>query len=78
MARNCSWDKLKNYKVYSIVLEKYKEETLNIISLGGQQCRNFFDSDNLNTPFYGIVYFYFVNQYIDVLNYENPNIKLST
>jgi len=65
----------KNYKVYSIVVEKCKEESLNVISGEGQQCRNFFDSDNLNTPFYGIVYFYFVNQYIDVLNYENPNIK---
>ena len=65
----------KNYKIYSIVVEKCKEESLNVISGEGQQCRNFFDSDNLNTPFYGIVYFYFVNQYIDVLNYENPNIK---
>jgi len=65
----------KDYKIYSITVEKYKEETLNEISGGGQQCRNFFDSNNLNTSFYGIVYFYFVDHYIDVLNYMNLNIK---
>ena len=65
----------KDYKIYSIVVEKCKEESLNVITGGGQQCRNFYDSDNLNTSFYGIVYFYFVNHYIDVLNYDNPNIK---
>jgi hypothetical protein len=65
----------KNYKIYSIVVEKCKEESLNIISGEGQKCRNFFDSENLNTEFYGIIYFYFINHYIDVLNYENPNIK---
>lgn len=65
----------KDYKVYSIVVEKCKEESLNIILGGGQQCRNFYDSDNLIAPFYGVIYFYFVNHYIDVLNYENPNIK---
>ena len=65
----------KNNKVYSIIVEKCKEESLNVISGEGQQCRNFFDSDNLNTSFYGIIHFYFVNHYIDALNYENPHIK---
>ena len=65
----------KDYKIYSIVVEKCKEESLNVISEGGKKCRNFYDSDDLNRPFYGIIYFYFVNHYIDVLNYENPNIK---
>ena len=65
----------KNYKVYSIVVEKCKEESLNVILGEGQQCKNIFDSDNLNTSFYGKIFFYFVNHYIDALNYENPNIK---
>ena len=37
----------KNYKVYSIVVEKCKEESLNVILGEGQQCKNIFDSDNL-------------------------------
>ena len=65
----------KDNKVYSLVVEKCKEESLKVISEEGQQCRNFFDSDNLNTSFYGMIFFYFVNHYIDALNYENPNIK---
>ena len=65
----------KNYKVYSIVVEKCKEESLNVILGGGQQCSNIFYSDNLNESFYGKIFFYFVNHYIDALNYENPNIK---
>ena len=65
----------KDSKIYSIVVEKCKEESLKVISGEGLQCRNFFDSDKLNTSFYGIIYFYFVNHYIDALNYENPNIK---
>jgi len=65
----------KDYKVYSIVVEKCKEESLNLILGGGQKCRNFFDSDNLNASSYGVIYFYFVDHYIDALNYENPTIK---
>ena len=65
----------KDFKVYRVVVEKCNEESLNVITGGGKQCRNFYDSDNLNTTFYGIIYFYFVNHYIDALNYENPNIK---
>ena len=39
----------KNYKIYSIVIEKCQEDSLNIILGEGQKCRNFFDDDNLNT-----------------------------
>jgi len=65
----------KDYKVYSLVVEKCKEETLNLISGEGQQCRNFYDFDNSSRQLFGIIYFYFVNHYINVLNYENPTIK---
>jgi hypothetical protein len=65
----------KKYKIYSIVVEKCKEESLNEILGGGKQCRNFYDSDDKIRPLYGIIKFFFVNQYIDVLNYENPHIK---
>ena len=65
----------KDFKLYSLVVEKCKEESLNLILGEGQKCRNFFDSDKLNRPFYGIIHLYFVNHYIDVSNYENPTIK---
>jgi len=65
----------KDYKIYNIIVEKCKEETLNLIVGGEQKCRNFFYSDRLSNSFYGIINFYFVNHYIDVLNYENPIIK---
>jgi len=59
----------KNNIFYNIIVESCKEDTLNLILGEGYNCIN--DSlIELNT-----VYFYFINHYIDLLNYKNPNTK---
>ena len=54
---------------YTIIVEGCKEETINHILGGNQKC--------IYNPLIDIrtSYFYFINHYINVLNYKNPNIK---
>ncbi len=64
----------ENLKLYSIYLESCKEETVNLILGEEYHCKSDSEIDesfkNLR-----IVNFYFINNYINVLNYDNPNIK---
>ena len=54
---------------YTIIVEECKEETINLILGGNHKC--------IYNPLIDLrtSYFYFINHYIDVLNYKNPNIK---
>ena len=67
----------KDYKIYNIFIEKCQEDTVSLILGEGNHCKNFSELEEtyVNYTYYGIAYFYYINQYIDVLNYENPNIK---
>ena len=54
---------------YSIIIESCKEDTLNLILGDGYECKKD-PLIELNTA-----YFYFINHYINLLNYKNPNTK---
>ena len=63
-----------NAKIYSIFMEKCQEDTLNLILGDNYHCKNDSEIDeSFNTV--RISNFYFINNYINVLNYENPNTK---
>ena len=60
---------------YGIVLERCKEETINLI-LGGEN--NHCTSDEQLKEIMGfssIAHLFYVDHYVDVLNYKNPNTK---
>ena len=63
-----------NNKLYNLVIQECKQDTLDMILGRGYKCKNnselFKDFSN-----YGVTYFYFINHYINILNYENPLIK---
>ena len=59
----------KNNIFYSIIIESCKEDTLNLILGDGFKCIKD-PLIELNTA-----YFYFINHYINLLNYKNPNTK---
>ena len=65
----------KNSQYYAIVLEKCKEETINLI-LGGEN--NHCISDEKFDDVIGIssaAHMFYIDYYVDVLNYKNPNTK---
>ena len=63
-----------NYTLYSIVIEPCQQDTLDLILGEGYQCKN-------NTEYFqylnnfGVAYIYLINNYINLLNYENPSVK---
>jgi len=59
----------KNNIFYNIIIESCKEDTLNLILGDGYTCIKD-PLIELNTA-----YFHFINHYIDLLNYKNPNSK---
>ena len=59
----------KNNIFYNIIIESCKEDTLNLILGDGFKCIKD-QLIELNTA-----YFYFINHYINLLNYKNPNTK---
>ena len=60
----------KNNIFYNIIIESCKDDTLNLILGEGFKCIKD-PLIELNTA-----YFYFINHYINLLNYKNPNKKL--
>ena len=64
-----------NIKLYSIVIGKCSEDTLNLILGEGYHCKSNSEIDELLNNNIIITNFYFINNYINVLNYENPNTK---
>ena len=64
----------ENFKLYSIIMENCNEDTISIILGEGHHCKSNSEIDEFfKNP--RIVNFYFINNYINVLNYDNPNIK---
>ena len=61
-------------KVYSIFMEKCQENTINLILGDGYHCKTDLEIDESFNKV-RITNFYFINNYINVLNYENPNTK---
>ena len=59
---------------YTIVIEKCKEDTINIILGEGSQCKS---DDELNDFFSynGAAHLFYIDNYINVLNYKNPITK---
>ena len=63
-----------NNKFYNAVVEKCKESTVNLILGEGNHCRN--DSEiNSILGFNGGAYLYYIDNYVDVLDYKNPITK---
>ena len=65
----------ENSKHYTIFLERCKEETINLI-LGGENNHCTIDEKFKNLLGIGSgVHMFYIDYYVDVLNYTNPNIK---
>ena len=64
-----------NSQFYAIVLERCKEETINLI-LGGENnhCINNEKLDEI-IGLNAAAHMFYIDHYVDVLNYENPNTK---
>ena len=66
----------KNIKPYNVIVEKCEESTLNLILGEGHQCNNTLEFEfNQNNTFYGEIFIYIVNHYVDISNYSNPYKK---
>ena len=61
-------------KLYSIFIEKCQEDTINLILGDGHHCKSDLEIDE-SFKKVRIANFYFINNYINVLDYENPNTK---
>ena len=61
-------------KSYSVVLEKCEEETLELILGNGSKCSNDSNMEYLFGGDWG-AYLYFIDHYVDVLDYKEPNRK---
>ena len=76
---NFRWPKMahgtynSDKEFYVVFMEKCKNETLNIIMGEEYQCKKMEELKNYFE--YGVIHFYFIDQYVDVLNYKVPNKK---
>jgi len=63
-----------NNKFYTVAIEKCNNSTINLILGEGTHCRN--DSEiNRILGFNGGAYFYYIDNYVDVIDYKNPITK---
>ena len=62
------------YKLYNIVVERCQNNILKLILGEGYECKKLSEFEALyrNFSVYGEAYFYFINHYVDILNYTNP------
>jgi len=66
----------KNGKLYNIIAEKCEESTLNLILGEGYQCKKTSELEfSQNHTFYGEIFLYIINNYVDISNYSNPYKK---
>ena len=61
-------------KFYTIVIERCKQNTLNYILGSNYHCRNDSEMDVLFSNI-GAAHLFYIDNYIDILNYKSPNIK---
>ena len=65
-----------NYQIYNIIIESCKEETIDLILGEGSHCKDTeFYELNQNYSYFGVAYFYYINNYIEIINYEKPKKK---
>jgi len=65
-----------NGKIYNIIAEKCEESTLNLILGEGYKCKKTSEFKySQNYTFYGEMFLYIINHYVDILNYTNPYKK---
>ena len=64
----------KNEQFYSLILERCHEETIDYIMGKGYHCKTN-QEFNQSLGITSNAHFFFIDQYIDVLNYTHPNIK---
>ena len=62
-----------NYQIYNIVIETCKEDTVDLILGEGSHCHveDFFEL-NENISYYAVAYLYYINTFINIINYEKP------
>ena len=63
-----------NKEFYVVFMEKCEQTTLNLILGEGYQCKNLKEKEDYYFN-HGAVHFYFIDHYVDVLNYKQPNRK---
>jgi len=65
-----------NYKIYNIIIESCKEDTVDLILGEGSHCQetDFFEL-NENFSYFGVAYLYYINNFVNIINYENPKKK---
>ena len=62
-----------NLKLYNIVIETCKEDTIDLILGEGSHCNEMeFYNLNKNYSNFAVAYLYFINNFIEIVNYENP------
>ena len=66
----------KDEQLYNIIAEKCEQNTLNLILGEGHQCKNLSEFESiLNNNFFGELFIYIINHYVDISNYTNPYKK---
>ena len=65
---------ISDNKFYCIILERCEEETINLILNGNNYCRSD-DEIKKIIGYNSAAHLFFIDNYIDVLNYKNPIIK---
>ena len=67
----------KDYGIYNIIIERCQNNILKLILGEGYECqkRSEFEELYRNFTLYGEAFFYFINHYVDILNYTNPYKK---
>ena len=65
---------LSNNVFYTLIIEKCEEETINLILGGRSYCRSEEEIEEL-MQFSTAAHLYYVDNYINILNYKNPNVK---
>ena len=63
-----------NNKFYCVIIEKCFDETLSLILNESNYCRNEEEIKKI-LGFNSAVHFFYIDNYIDVLNFNSPNIK---
>jgi len=62
-----------NSQIYNIIIESCKEDTIDLILGEGNHCKETeFYNLNENYSYFAIAYLYFINNYVDIINYEKP------
>ena len=67
----------KNYGLYNIIIERCQNNIIKLILGEGYEClkRAEFEEIYRNFTIYGEAFIYFINHYVDILNYKNPYTK---